>query len=81
VLSKPNVDFYRALLVTTRTPQWKSIEEALNAELLTLYEMMRDTRDTVALHQLQGRAQAISGLLREAANAQRTLDKLTKGRM
>lgn len=81
MLSKPGVDFYRALLVTTRQPHWKSIEEALNTELQTTYESMRDCKDVVYLHQLQGRAQALSDLLKVAANAQSILEKLTKGRM
>lgn len=81
MLSKPGVDFYRALLVTTRSQAWKPIEQALSNELQALYERMRDTPDVVTLHQLQGRAQALSELLKEAVNVQSTLEKLTKGRM
>ena len=81
MLSKPGVDFYRSLLVATRSPAWRSIDEALRNELQALYEAMRETRDTVALHQLQGRAQALNDLLKEAENAQSILEKITKGRM
>lgn len=81
MLSKPGVDFYRSLLLATRSPTWKSIDEALRDELQVLYGMMRETRDTVALHQLQGRAQALNELIKEAENAQSILEKLTKGRM
>lgn len=80
-MGKHGVDFYRSLLLATRSPTWESIDEALRSELQTVYELMRETRDAVALHMLQGRAQALNDLLKAAADAQATLEKLTKGRM
>lgn len=81
MLSKPSEEFYRSLLVLTRQPAWDKVEKALRIELQALYETMRDTRDVVGLHQMQGQAQFLSGFLKTAAEAPKTLDKLTKGRM
>lgn len=80
MLSKPQPEFFRGLVITTRQPGWVPVKQGLEAELQALYERMRDTRDDVDLRQLQGRAQALKDFLAIADAAPQLLDKLMQGR-
>ena len=79
MLSKPDPSFLRSLIVVSRQPAWQAIDKALNAEIQALYERLAVTRESDVIYQLQGRVQALSGLLELVQTAPEILDRLTKG--
>lgn len=50
----------------------------IDAELLEIFGVMTESRDPVALHQLQGRVQALRGFKAFVNTSQSVLDKITK---
>jgi hypothetical protein len=58
---------------------WSALNNMLTQELAMIYELMTTTQNPVALHQLQGRAQALRELqacVNEAGEIIRTHDTL-----
>lgn len=50
----------------------------IDAELLEIFGVLTESRDTVALHMLQGRAQALREFKTFVNKSQDVLDKITK---
>lgn len=65
----------RSLFHIGQSNEGKSLDEFLQRELGAIFEKLTDSQQTVALHQLQGRAQAIRDLRQAIATAGADLTK------
>jgi hypothetical protein len=78
MLKRPTPTQLRAATSLKNTAAWSDLEGMIDAELLEIFGVMTESRDPVALHQLQGRVQALRGFKAFVNTSQSVLDKITK---
>jgi hypothetical protein len=74
----PNRDQLQAVVELSRLPQWKRINEILEAEYQATAEKLVGALDVVATRKLQGRAKMLKDLQELVASAPTLLEKLRR---
>jgi hypothetical protein len=78
MLKKPAINDLRAAARISPLPDWAVMAEMIEGELQEIYSRMTDSHNTVVLHQLQGRAQALKDFRLLIKNSQGYLERMTK---
>jgi arginine repressor len=73
---KPTVQTLRSIYSLSQQSAWKEIDKLFEDELQRTLLFLAESRDDVALRQMQGRAQFIREFLDTVNNSQKSLEKL-----
>ena len=78
MLSKPTVAQLRSAVHLVGQPAWKDVESMIDNEISAILALMLDSRETVVLHQMQGRGRALRDLKRVMAECREMLEKVER---
>jgi arginine repressor len=73
---KPTVQTLRSIYSLSQQSAWGEVDKFFKEELQRILLTLADSRDDVALRQLQGRAQFIREFLDTVNGSQKSLEKL-----
>jgi hypothetical protein len=78
MLSEITVQQRRAAQTLSQSSCWPKLKEMLDAELGSIFVAMTSAMNPVVVHQLQGRAKALSELLGTILEASTDLEKIER---
>jgi hypothetical protein len=78
MLTKPTLAQLRAASRLAPQPDWRELMSLVDVELAEIFLRMTDSHNTVVLHQLQGRAQALKDFRKLVGESQVLLERMTK---
>lgn len=76
MLTKPTVHALRSLYAISQSKGWDEVNKMFEVELQKSFEFLAESRDELALRQMQGRVQFIREFLDVVREAPRLLEKL-----
>ncbi len=76
MLTKPSLHALRSLYAVSQGKSWEEIDKLFRDELQKSFEFLAESRDELALRQMQGRVQFIREFLDVVREAPRLLEKL-----
>ena len=76
MLTKPTVHALRSLYAISQGKGWEEVNKLFEEELKKSFDFLAESRDELALRQMQGRVQFIREFLDVVREAPRLLEKL-----
>ena len=76
MLTKPTIQSLRGLYAISQGKSWQDVGKMFEDELQKSFEFLAESRDELALRQMQGRVQFIREFLDVVRDAPRLLEKL-----